>query len=150
MILIQNEQEVMPCTQELLDFCEQVLARAVTLLQLPAAAEVSVLLVDNSAIQALNSEYRDIDAPTDVLSFSQLEGVELFGDPDVLVLGDIVVSIEKTVEQANDYGHSFDRELAFLLVHGLLHLVGYEHDDEFTGLMHDKQEEVMEALALQR
>lgn len=150
MILIQNDQEIIPCTQKLLDFCEQVLTRAMALLHLPTEAEVSVLLVDNQTIQALNSEYRNIDAPTDVLSFSQFEGAELFGDFDVLVLGDIVISIERALEQANDYGHSFDRELAFLLVHGLLHLAGYEHDDEFTGPMHDKQEAIMQALALER
>lgn len=150
MILIQNDQEVRPCTQELLEFCERVLTRAMALLHLPTEAEISLMLVDNRAIQALNREYRGIDAPTDVLSFAQLEGEELFDALDVSILGDIVISIEKTLEQASDYGHSFERELAFLLVHGLLHLAGYEHDEEFTGPMHDKQEEIMRALAINR
>lgn len=150
MILIQNDQEIMAYSQEQLDFCEQVLTRAMAILQLPAEAEVSVVLVDNEAIQALNLEYRGIDSPTDVLSFAQLEGEELFDVLDVPILGDIVISIEQVLAQANDYGHSFERELAFLLVHGLLHLAGYEHDEEFTGEMHDKQEEIMQALAIEQ
>lgn len=150
MILIQNDQEILACSQELLDFCEQTLTRAMAILQLPPEAEISVVLVDNEAIHALNLEYRGTDGPTDVLSFSQLEGEELFDVLDVPILGDIVVSIEQAVAQADEYGHSCERELAFLLVHGLLHLVGYEHDEEFVGVMHDKQEEIMQALAIAR
>lgn len=150
MILIQNDQDVVACSNEMLAFCEQVLTRAMVTLQLPVEAEVSVMLVDNQAIQALNLEYRGIDSPTDVLSFAQLEGEELFDVLDVPILGDIVVSMEQVLAQAIEYGHSFERELTFLLVHGLLHLAGYEHDEEFTGTMHDKQEEIMQALAIER
>ncbi|NLW16221.1 MAG: rRNA maturation RNase YbeY [Firmicutes bacterium] len=147
MILIQNDQQALPCTQDLLAFCRWVLTRAMIMLRVPLHAEVSVALVDNDAMRALNRQYRGIDKPTDVLSFSQLEGEELFDVPDVLILGDIVISIEQALAQAESYGHSFKRELAFLLVHGLLHLVGYEHDDEFVGPMHDRQLEIMQALA---
>ncbi|HBK85978.1 MAG TPA: rRNA maturation RNase YbeY, partial [Firmicutes bacterium] len=90
------------------------------------------------------------DRPTDVLSFSQLEGEELFDVRDVPILGDIVISMEQAQAQAVDYGHSLERELAFLLVHGLLHLAGYDHDEEFTGTMRDKQEAIMQELAIGR
>lgn len=139
----------MPYDEDLQTFCEWVLTRAMIILRLPIEAEVSVALVDNEAIRALNLQYRGLDKPTDVLSFSQMEGEELFSPSDVLILGDIVISIEQALLQAESYGHSFKRELAFLLVHGLLHLAGYEHDEEeYTGIMHDKQQEIMQALAL--
>lgn len=139
----------MPYDEDLQTFCEWVLTRAMIILRLPIEAEVSVALVDNEAIRALNLQYRGLDNPTDVLSFSQMEGEELFSPSDVLILGDIVISIEQALLQAESYGHSFKRELAFLLVHGLLHLAGYEHDEEeYTGIMHDKQQEIMQALAL--
>ncbi len=139
----------MPYDEDLRTFCEWVLTRAMIILRLPTEAEVSVALVDNEAIRALNLQYRGLDKPTDVLSFSQMEGEELFSPSDVLILGDIVISIEQALVQAESYGHSFKRELAFLLVHGLLHLAGYEHDEEeYTGIMHDKQQEIMQALAL--
>lgn len=139
----------MPYDEDLQTFCEWVLTRAMIILRLPTEAEVSVALVDNEAIRALNLQYRGLDKPTDVLSFSQMEGEELFSPSDVLILGDIVISIEQALLQAESYGHSFKRELAFLLVHGLLHLAGYEHDEEeYTGIMHDKQQEIMQALAL--
>lgn len=139
----------MPYDEDLRTFCEWVLTRAMIILRLPTEAEVSVALVDNEAIRALNLQYRGLDNPTDVLSFSQMEGEELFSPSDVLILGDIVISIEQALLQAESYGHSFKRELAFLLVHGLLHLAGYEHDEEeYTGIMHDKQQEIMQALAL--
>lgn len=139
----------MPYDEDLRTFCEWVLTRAMIILRLPTEAEVSVALVDNEAIRALNLQYRGLDKPTDVLSFSQMEGEELFSPSDVLILGDIVISIEQALVQAESYGHSFKRELAFLLVHGLLHLAGYEHDEEeYTGIMHDKQQEIMQTLAL--
>ncbi len=147
---MQNDQVEVACSEALLSFCEQVLTRTLGILQLPAEAEVSVMLVNNEAIQALNLEYRGLDRPTDVLSFSQLEGEELFDVRDVPILGDIVISMEQAQAQAVDYGHSLERELAFLLVHGLLHLAGYDHDEEFTGTMRDKQEAIMQELAIGR
>ena len=97
----------------------------------PQRGEVSLLLVDEAEIQAFNRDYRGIDAPTDVLSFSQLEGEGQ--DPRTLPpdypvpLGDIVISLPRMRDQARTYGHSQEREFAFLLVHGLLHLLGLDH-----------------------
>jgi probable rRNA maturation factor len=96
--------------------------------------EVSVTFVTNEEIQELNRTYRDKDQPTDVLSFPMYEAeevdIEVFDESEPLLLGDVVISVPKAKEQAEQYGHSFQRELGFLLVHGFLHLLGYDHQDE--------------------
>ncbi len=98
---------------------------------LPEETEVDLTFVDDAAIQELNETYRGITAPTDVLSFSQLETTE--EEPEfvdlagVKVLGDIVISLETGLRQSQEYGHSLKREIAFLTIHGLLHLLGYDH-----------------------
>lgn len=89
-------------------------------------AEVSVLLTDDAGIAALNAQYRGRPEPTDVLSFALREGEG--ADPADPVLGDIVISIPRAEQQAEEYGHSVVREVAFLAVHGLLHLLGYDHE----------------------
>jgi probable rRNA maturation factor len=119
----------------------------------PAQAEVSVLLVDDAAIAELNRQYRGIDAPTDVLSFSQLEGpAELEVPEDFPVpLGDIVISIPHMQTQALEYGHGEARELAYLLVHGLLHLLGYDHElADDAAAMRAAEEDVLGAAGLTR
>jgi probable rRNA maturation factor len=110
--------------------------------------EVDLTFVDDQTIQQLNMEYRGIEAPTDVLSFSQIEVSEdepEFVDlSDVKVLGDIVVSMETALRQSEEYGHSLSREIAFLTLHGLLHLLGYDHQNpEEEELMLDKQEAIL-------
>lgn len=116
-------------------------------------AELSVTLVDNQAIQALNRDYRGIDQPTDVLSFSQLEGEELSALPEgePVMLGDLVLSLERCAEQAADYGHSFERELGFLVAHGMLHLFGYDHQSPAEeAAMMAQTEEILGGLGLAR
>jgi probable rRNA maturation factor len=88
--------------------------------------EVSVLFLDDKGIQELNREYREIDRPTDVLSFALNEGN--LPDPNPEVWGDIVISVESAARQAQDAGHSFENEITRLLVHGALHLLGYDHE----------------------
>ena len=97
----------------------------------PEAAEVSISFVDRDEIWALNREYRGIDQPTDVLSFplSSVNEWETWDNSLPLALGDIIICTEIAREQADTYGHSFERELKFLTVHGLLHLAGYDHMD---------------------
>jgi probable rRNA maturation factor len=115
-------------------------------------AEISVLFVDNDQIQKLNAQYRGKDAPTDVLSFPMGEnGVyDVNHATGAKILGDIVISLEKAVEQANRYGHSLEREVGYLTAHSMLHLLGYDH--EAGGLarvrMREKEEEVMVQLGL--
>ncbi|HCH63261.1 MAG: rRNA maturation RNase YbeY [Deltaproteobacteria bacterium] len=95
-----------------------------------AHAELSVVLCDDPHIQALNRDHRQIDRPTDVLSFAMQEGEgQLDDDP---VLGDLVISIDTARRQAAELGHSLDHELRVLLVHGLLHLLGYDHETSST------------------
>lgn len=92
--------------------------------------EMSVFLCDNKRIHELNREYRHIDRPTDVLSFALNEGDEVNGEAESQLLGDLVISLERTAEQAKEYGHPFERELAYLTVHGCLHVLGYDHMTE--------------------
>ena len=110
----------------------------------PYEAEVSVILTDNEGIREINRDYRQIDAPTDVLSFPMVDfekesdfshvedAAEDYFDPETgeLVLGDIIISVEKVIEQAEKYGHSQERELAFLVAHSMLHLCGYDHMED--------------------
>ncbi len=115
--------------------------------------EVSVTLTNNEYIHTLNREYRGIDRPTDVLSFAlnESEEPEVEDGPDVNVLGDLVISVERAKEQAADYGHSVKREIAFLTVHGMLHLLGYDHMEEEDRIeMEAEQRFVMEKLGIPR
>ncbi|WP_276952705.1 rRNA maturation RNase YbeY [Enterocloster lavalensis] len=125
----------------------------------PYEAEVNVILTDNQAIQEINREHRQIDAPTDVLSFPMVDyeapsdfdhvedAVEDYFNPETgeLMLGDIVISVDKMEEQAEKYGHSQTRELAFLVAHSMLHLCGYDHmEEEERLLMEARQNEILE------
>ncbi|WP_026674663.1 rRNA maturation RNase YbeY [Alkalihalobacterium bogoriense] len=117
--------------------------------------EVSVSLVDNNTIREINKEYRNKDAVTDVISFAlnDNEDVELqiVGGEEVNMLGDIIVSIPRAKEQADEYEHSFERELAFLIVHGTLHLLGYDHmTEQEEKEMFSLQEEILQAYGLKR
>ena len=115
------------------------------------SAEISVTFVDNEEIQKLNLQYREKDAPTDVLSFPLGENGVYDTDPTTgaKMLGDVVISMEKAVDQAELYGHSLQREVGYLTAHSVLHLLGYDHE---TGLervhMREKEELVMEQLGL--
>ena len=115
--------------------------------------EVSITLTNNEYIHELNREYRHIDRPTDVLSFALNESEEpaIENGPDINVLGDLVISVERAEEQAADYGHSVRREIAFLTVHGMLHLLGYYHMEETDRLeMEQEQRYVMDQLGIKR
>ena len=115
--------------------------------------EVSVTLTNNAYIHTLNKEYRGIDRPTDVLSFAlnESEEPEMVDAPEVNVLGDLIISVERAEEQAADYGHSLRREVAFLTVHGMLHLLGYDHmEEQEREEMENEQRFVMEKLGISR
>lgn len=131
----------------------------------PYEAEVSILLTDNEEIHRINREFRGIDRPTDVLSFPMVEYEEPGNfdhceDPDQdcfnpetgeLVLGDIVISVDKVLEQAEAYGHSAERELAFLAAHSMFHLFGYDHMEEAERrVMEDRQKVLLEQLGITR
>ena len=118
------------------------------------SAEISVTIVDDDAIHALNLQHRNIDRSTDVLSFPLgVDGVyDLNNDTGAQMLGDIVISIETALKQADLYGHSLDREIAFLTVHSMLHLLGYDHEPGGMELvkMREKEEAVLTQLGLVR
>lgn len=125
--------------------------------------EVTLTFVDDDEIHTLNRDYRGIDRPTDVLSFAmQDDGTEeldiIFevesedeADPISGMLGDIIISAERAVAQSEEYGHSLEREIGFLFVHGFLHLIGYDHqDEESEAVMTAKQEAVLQKAGLTR
>lgn len=117
-------------------------------------AEISVSLVDNESIRELNASYRNKDSATDVLSFPMGEkgSYDINEETGASILGDIVVSMERAVEQARLYGHSLERELGFLTVHSMFHLLGYDHeiDGMQARIMHEKEEAVLQGLGLSR
>ncbi len=115
--------------------------------------EISVTIVDNNEIHSINLKHRGIDRPTDVLSFPLIDFNKevLPADGSKIYLGDIIISIERAVEQANEYGHSIDREIGFLTAHSMLHLLGYDHITEAEEkIMFSKQEEILNNLNLRR
>ena len=123
--------------------------------------EVALTFVDNETIRDLNKSYRGLDKPTDVLSFAMNDEVEddldivfdedMEGLPEGDLLGDIIISIERAKEQCEEYGHSLEREIGFLFVHGFLHLLGYDHEDEEAEkLMFAKQEHILNEVGLTR
>lgn len=110
----------------------------------------NVIIIDNSRIREINREYRNIDRETDVISFA-LEDDKTFNLEEIRVLGDIYISIDKTRSQAEEYGHSFKRELSFLAIHGFLHLLGYDHmEKDEEEVMFKKQEEVLSRYEINR
>lgn len=130
----------------------------------PYEAAVEVVLTDNARIHEVNREFRKIDRPTDVLSFPMIDYAapacfdgfdedETLFDPDTseLILGDIMISVEKAKEQAEAYGHSLKREIGFLTAHSMLHLMGYDHETDEERLdMEKRQEEILLELGIKR
>ena len=151
-VIISNYPEELSFPQEIIDNVTKA-AEMVGELYGVENGEVSVTLTDNAYIHTLNRQYRGIERPTDVLSFAlnESEEPEIDGGLDVNVLGDLIISVERAEEQAADYGHSVRREMAFLTVHGMLHLLGYDHiDDEDKKVMREKEEELLKEIGYER
>ena len=116
-------------------------------------AEVSITLTNDAQIHEINKNYRHVDKPTDVISFALQESVEplITDGPVIDMLGDIIISVERARIQASDYGHSLRRELVFLTVHGMLHLLGYDHQEENERHeMEKEQRRIMKILGISR
>lgn len=150
--------ETKTLSKDQLTLIEDVLQFAADYLHLAADTEMSVTFVNNQRIQTFNRDYRGKDLPTDVISFA-LEDEVAEEDPIIFTeavdiprnLGDIIISVEKADEQAKEYGHSFERELGFLAVHGFLHLNGYDHmEPADEAAMFELQKKVLEAYGLSR
>ncbi len=148
-----------------LELAEQVVNFCLDYVSFPYEAEVNLTLTDNDGIHAINKEFREIDRPTDVLSFPMLD-YEIPGDfsflddensddfnPDTgeALLGDIVISVDKVYEQAESYGHSEEREYAFLIAHSMLHLFGYDHmEEDEAKIMEEKQRDILNQMNILR
>lgn len=147
------------------EIIQNVVNEAIAFEECPYESEVNVILTDNEEIHRINKEFREIDRPTDVLSFplvdyetpadfSHLEddAEDYFNlETGELMLGDIVISVEKVKEQAENYGHSETRELAFLVAHSMLHLFGYDHmEDDERKVMEEKQALILSKLGYER
>ncbi|MDO3661329.1 rRNA maturation RNase YbeY [Bacillus sp. C28GYM-DRY-1] len=154
-LLIDIVDETGSVSEEMLKEVENLLQFAADREGVQDQAEVSVTIVTNEDIQQINKEYRGKDTPTDVISFAlEEEGegeVEIVGAEMPPVLGDIIISADRTREQAEEYNHSFKRELGFLAVHGFLHLLGYDHmTKEEEEEMFTKQKDLLDAYGLKR
>jgi probable rRNA maturation factor len=160
LIIIENEQDKVLIDDNINVLIERTIDRCMKSEKLDKEYEVSVILVDDDEIRAINKEHRDIDKATDVLSFPMVEFVngKLIsdeGDYDMelneLMLGDIIISAETAKRQAIEYGHSFIREIAFLTAHSCFHLLGYDHmDEKEEKVMIKKQEDILKEMGLTR
>lgn len=155
-VYFSNAQKAVAITPEIKKLLRKAIKTALEYENFGRDAEVSVSFVTNDEIHELNRDYRGVDRPTDVLSFPMIDGDADEGDIDIgadsVVLGDIIISAEKAVEQAASYGHSVERELAFLAVHSTLHLLGYDHErsKEEEKDMFERQEKILTLAGIPR
>ena len=153
-IYFENEQDKLPITYKMKMLIREAVEATLDYESYLNRCEVSVTFTDNEGIRELNKKFRQIDKATDVLSFPLFDFDGNSEEPpiDEIInnLGDIVISLEKAKEQAEEYGHSFERETAFLCVHSMLHLLGYDHElgEEEDAEMRKKQSEIMEIMGL--
>lgn len=162
-IYLENEGEL-ELGLEYLEIADKVAEAVLDQEECPYESQIELLLTDNEEIRRINQEFRAIDRPTDVLSFPMvdfekpaeydfLEEEDDCFDPETgeLMLGNIVISKEKVVSQAEEYGHSLKREYAFLIAHSMLHLLGYDHmEEDERAVMEEKQRKVLEKLGIER
>ncbi len=160
LIFLENVHDKIELTEEIEKLIKIAIELSLEKENFKIHSEISVTLMDDEGIRKVNKEYRNIDSPTDVLSFPLVEMhegkiISNVGDYDLdegaIILGDILISLERVQKQANEYQHSFERELAFLVTHGVYHLLGYDHqDEESEKLMIGKQKEVLKEMGLDR
>lgn len=164
MTLFFEEEGELSLPLECEELAKKVIEAAVDYVECPYEIEVNLLLTMNNEIHEMNRQFREIDRPTDVLSFPMVdyeepgefdfleEAMEYFNpETGELMLGDIVISKEKVIAQAEEYGHSIEREYAFLIAHSMLHLFGYDHmEEEERAVMEQKQKEILAQLQILR
>ena len=154
-IYFENAQDKLPLTYKMKMLIREAVETTLDFEDFQNHCEVSVTFTDNEGIHELNKKFREVDKPTDVLSFPLFDFEGETDEPPVdeimSNLGDIVISLERAKEQAEEYGHSFEREVAFLCVHSMLHLLGYDHEtsDEDDVEMRSKQTEIMTIMGLE-
>lgn len=142
-VFLDNRQSKIEINEKILDLLELVVGESIRVEKLKDNYEVSISFVDNEEIRTLNKDFRGIDSVTDVLSFPLDEDYPI----PMPLLGDIIISVEKALEQSLDYGHSLERELSYLTCHSMLHLLGYDHmTDEDKREMREKEKIIMKNL----
>lgn len=159
-VIIENVQEKVEIEEAIIKTINDACLETLSFEECDFECEISVTITDNEEIRNLNNEFRDKDMPTDVLSFPMLEfdedgnaiDAETSPETDNVILGDIVISAERAMEQAENFGHSFLREMAFLTVHSMLHLLGYDHVDDPEGekIMFKKQKDILDRMNITR
>ncbi len=159
-VAILNQQDEIKVNKRLKDLIKSAAISTLKFLDLRTDVEISVMLTDNDGIRTLNNLHRDIDRATDVLSFPMFEYDEKgeiredfseVNEMGEICLGDIVISLERAREQSEEYGHSFEREVGFLTVHSMLHLLGYDHmTPEEEEEMFGYQEKILREMGLTR
>ena len=166
MLYIDDRQEKIKPTEELIDKIKATIDFALKEEGVKIPYQISLLFVDNEEIREINKENRNIDKVTDVLSFPMLdyeedkvfkdmylnyEFDETFKDGDELVLGDIVLSLERALEQSIEYNHYFEREASYLVVHSVLHLLGYDHmEEDEKKIMRSEEEKILSKMNIVR
>ena len=166
MIYVDNRQEKIEVDEKLVDLLKNVIEFALKEEEVDVECEVSLLFVDNDEIREINNETRGIDRATDVLSFPMLdyENKKVFKemyknyefsqsdcDGEELVLGDVVLSLERALEQSKEFNHSFEREASYLVVHSILHLLGYDHmEEDDKVIMRKREDEILNKLNITR
>jgi len=158
-LIWENEQQNIDVTEEHINIIKECIEKTLREENVVFDCEISLTITDNDSIREINNEARNIDSATDVLSFPMLDATNGEFDPrkedfsdGFLILGDIVLSFERAKEQAEEYGHSFLREIGFLTVHSMLHLLGYDHEisPEDEENMFKKQEKILTKINLTR
>lgn len=166
MIYVDNRQGKLEVEDDFVDQLKKVIGFTLKEEEVNIECEISLVFVDNDEIKQINNDTRRINKETDVLSFPMLEYEEkkVFKemykdykfsqsdfDGDELVLGDVVLSLEKALEQSKEFNHSFEREASYLVVHSILHLLGYDHmEDDEKKVMRDREEEILNKLNIPR
>ncbi|MFX4263398.1 rRNA maturation RNase YbeY [Pelotomaculum propionicicum] len=146
-VLVNNLQEKTAVDDNTAAFLADAAGKVLSAAGYGGDAEVGLVFVDDDYIHKLNHQYRGVDSPTDVLSFAMMEGIPMAGGEEETILGDVVISLQAVGRQAKEYGHSFLREAAYLTIHGVLHLLGYDHiDEDKRKIMRLKEEEIIAAL----
>lgn len=151
-VLVNNLQDKVSVDDGLEQLLAGVVAEALCDSGLAGDPEISLVFVDDDYIAGLNQRYRGVEGPTDVLSFAMQEGDPMpGGEEEDLILGDVVISLETARRQAGEYGHSFEREAAYLAIHGVLHLLGYDHGNEpDRQKMREREEAVLARIGVGR
>ena len=166
MIYVDNRQEKIEANEELVENLKRTIEFVLKEEEVNVPCEVSLVFVDNEEIREINNETRRIDKETDVLSFPMLDFIkghvfkddyknyefdETYMDGEELVLGDIVLSLEKALEQSKEFNHSFYREASYLVIHSVLHLLGYDHmEEDEKKLMRGREEYILNKLNILR